>query len=131
MGSLAQSSCRREWGVRSRVIRSPPMTSSANPLHFTDGAAYEHYMGAWSRRVGEAFLEWIMPRRGLRWLDVGCGNGAFTELVFERYAPAALDGIDPSEEQLAFARQRPSASLARFTLGSAEALPHPDDSFDA
>src|SRR5689334_8880244 len=96
---------------------------SSDPLHFNDGAAYERYMGQWSRPVGKAFLEWLKPRAGLTWLDVGCGNGAFTELVFERCAPAAIDGVDPSEEQLAFARTRPSASLARFTRAGAESLP--------
>ncbi len=105
-------------------------TSSADSIRFTDGAAYERYMGQWSRLVGTAFLEWLMPRAGLEWLDVGCGSGAFTELVFERYAPAALDGVDPSEEQLAFARTRPSASLARFTRAGAESLPFEDVRFD-
>ncbi len=104
---------------------------SPDPIRFTDGAAYERYMGQWSRLVGRAFLEWLMPRPGLQWLDVGCGSGAFTELVFERYAPAALEGVDPSEEQLAFARTRPSASLARFTRAGAESLPFPDGRFDA
>ena len=105
--------------------------SSSDSIRFTDGAAYERYMGRWSRLVGNAFLDWINPRAGLEWLDVGCGNGAFTELVYERCAPAALDGVDPSEEQLAFARTRPSARLARFTRAGAESLPFPDDRFDA
>jgi len=106
-------------------------TSSSNTIRFTDGAAYERYMGQWSRLVGNLFLDWIAPRAGLEWLDVGCGNGAFTELLYERCAPAALDGVDPSEEQLAFARTRPSARLARFTLAGAESLPFPDARFDA
>ena len=75
-------------------------------IRFDDGAAYERYMGTWSRLVGEKFLEWLGPQSGLRWLDVGCGNGAFTEMIVERCAPASVDGIDPSEEQLDFARTR-------------------------
>jgi hypothetical protein len=47
---------------------------------------YERMMGAWSRLAGEIFLDWIAPRPRLRWIDGGCGNGAFTELVVERYA---------------------------------------------
>ena len=35
-------------------------------------------MGRWSRLVGEQFLDWLDIPKGLRWLDVGCGNGAFT-----------------------------------------------------
>ena len=59
--------------------------------------------------AGEVFLDWLAPARGLRWIDVGCGNGAFTELLVERCAPAEVQGIDPSEGQLAFARTRPRA----------------------
>ena len=100
-------------------------------LIFDNGATYERYMGVWSQLAGETFLEWLTPKPGLRWLDVGCGNGAFTELLAARCAPAALEGIDPAEGQLAFARARPVARLARFTLGDAMALPHGDDTFDA
>ena len=51
---------------------------------FTDGEAYERMMGRWSRLVGEPFLDWLDVPRGLRWLDVGCGNGAFTEEIIAR-----------------------------------------------
>ena len=100
-------------------------------IHFNDGAAYEKYMGKWSRLAGETFLDWLDPEPGMRWLDVGCGNGAFTEMISERCAPASVDGIDPSEEQLAFARARPALRLARFRKGDAMAQPFPEDSFDA
>ena len=100
-------------------------------FRFDNGAAYERYMGVWSRSAGEIFLDWLAPQPGLRWLDVGCGNGAFTELLATRCAPAAIDGIDPAEGMLAFARTRPVASLARFQTGDAMALPFGDDTFDA
>ena len=87
-------------------------------------------MGTWSRLAGETFLDWLAPASGLRWLDVGCGNGAFTEMLVERCAPASVDGIDPSEGQLAFARTRPASRLAQFRQGDAMALPFPDDTFD-
>jgi SAM-dependent methyltransferase len=92
--------------------------------------AYEQYMGKWSQLAGETFLDWLAPRSGLRWLDVGCGNGAFTEMLVERCAPLSVDGIDPSEGQLAFARTRPASRVARFRQGDAMALPYPDDTFD-
>jgi SAM-dependent methyltransferase len=100
-------------------------------IRFDDGAAYERYMGKWSQLVGENFLDWLAPKSGLRWLDVGCGNGAFTEMLVERCAPASVQGIDPSEAQLAFARTRPASRVAQFRLGDAMALPFPDDTFDA
>ena len=98
---------------------------------FDDGAAYERYMGVWSRLVGEAFLDWLAPAKGGRWLDVGCGNGAFTELIFEKAAAASVKGIDPSEAMLAFARKRFPARPAEFLKADAMALPFQDRSFDA
>jgi SAM-dependent methyltransferase len=102
-----------------------------DPIRFDDGAAYERYMGKWSQLAGETFLDWLAPKLGLRWLDVGCGNGAFTEVLVERCAPVSVQGIDPSGEQLAFARTRPASRVAQFRQGDAMALPFPDDSFDA
>lgn len=99
-------------------------------LRFDDGAAYEQMMGVWSRSVGEVFLDWLKPAQGLRWIDVGCGSGAFTELIVARCAPSDVQGIDPSEGQLAFARTRPGARGAVFQTGDAMALPFPAASFD-
>jgi ubiquinone/menaquinone biosynthesis C-methylase UbiE len=97
---------------------------------FADGKAYERLMGRWSRLAGDLFLDWLEPPKGLRWLDVGCGNGAFTEAVIARAAPAAMTAVDLSEGQLAYARQRPGAKLAQFRLGDAQALQFADASFD-
>ena len=99
-------------------------------IRFDDGAAYERMMGRWSQLAGELFLDWLAPPSGLRWLDVGCGNGAFTELLVERCAPATVQGIDPSEGQLAFARTRSAARVAQFRQGDAMDPPFPDDTFD-
>jgi ubiquinone/menaquinone biosynthesis C-methylase UbiE len=100
-------------------------------IRFDDGAAYERYMGSWSRLAGEMFLNWLAPLPGLRWIDIGCGNGAFTELLVDQRAPAEVQGIDPSEAQLAFARARPAARLAEFRQGDAMVLPFSEDRFDA
>jgi ubiquinone/menaquinone biosynthesis C-methylase UbiE len=100
------------------------------PFRFEDGAAYERMMGTWSRLVGDVFLDWLAPSPGLRWLDVGCGNGAFTELVVERCDPAAVHGIDPSEGQLAFARGRRATRVAQFRQGDAMAVPFAERTFD-
>src|SRR5262245_24410296 len=45
-------------------------------IRFEDGLSYERYMGDWSRRVGIVFLDWLAAPSGLKWIDVGCGNGA-------------------------------------------------------
>jgi len=105
------------------------MTQTA--IQFNDGAAYERMMGTWSRLVGDVFLDWLKPALGLKWIDIGCGNGAFTEQIVDRCQPSEVLGVDPSEGQLAFARQRPAARLARFQQGGAMELPVADKSFDA
>lgn len=104
---------------------------SENEKRFGDGAAYEIYMGEWSRLAGDVFLDWLAPLPGLRWGDIGCGNGASTALLLERCAPAFVEAIDPSEGQLSYARERLSGRPARFTRGSAAALPYADGSLDA
>jgi SAM-dependent methyltransferase len=88
-------------------------------------------MGKWSQLAGEVFLKWLAPAAQLRWCDVGCGNGAFTEMLVERSAPTTVQGIDPSPEQIDFARQRLASDTVRFDIGDAMALPYADDAFDA
>lgn len=104
---------------------------SAPTIRFDDGAIYERMMGKWSGLIGNAFVDWLSPPPKLRWVDIGCGNGAFTQLLVERCAPVAIEGVDPSEGQLAFARERLAKSVAKFRQGDAMALPFADGTFDA
>lgn len=103
----------------------------ADTIRFNDGAGYERLMGAWSRLAGAVFLDWLKAPPGWRWLDVGCGNGAFTSLICERCAPQSVTGVDPSPGQLDYARTRPDTPGATYLQGDAMALPVPDASFDA
>jgi SAM-dependent methyltransferase len=100
-------------------------------IRFSDGAAYEQMMGIWSLLAGEVFLDWLAPPPSWRWIDIGCGSGAFTELLVKRCAPAEVQGVDPSEGQLAFAHARPALHMAEFRQGDAMALPFPAERFDA
>lgn len=104
---------------------------NTNLQFYTDGEAYERMMGRWSRLAGETFLDWLAAPNDLRWLDVGCGNGAFTEVLITRCAPSIVRGIDPSEAQISYARTRDAAKLAHFDTGDAQLLPLGDASFDA
>jgi ubiquinone/menaquinone biosynthesis C-methylase UbiE len=97
---------------------------------FDDGAAYERFMGRWSRAAGAIFLDWIAPPKEARWLDVGCGTGVFTELVLDRCSPATVIAIDPSAAQIELAHGKPVARRADFRVADAQALPFPAGTFD-
>jgi len=100
-------------------------------IRFDDAAAYERFMGVWSQAAGEVFLDWLAPLPGQSWVDVGCGNGAFTELLVRRCAPSLVQGVDPSEAQIAYARRRAGTRGTTFQTGDAMALPFAGKMFDA
>ena len=95
------------------------------------GAAYEPYVGRWSRIVASRLLSWLDVAPDGRWVDVGCGTGALTRAVLEEREPREVIGVDPSATFLAYARETVTDPRARFEEGSATALPRPDDSADA
>jgi SAM-dependent methyltransferase len=93
-------------------------------------AAYERYMGRWSRSLARAFIDWLEPPPGLAWLDVGCGTGSLTRAITERAQPASVLGCDPSPAFVEHARHAVTDERASFVLGSASALPVRDGGFD-
>lgn len=113
----------------SMSLGSAAMTKDV-AIRFTDGSAYERFMTPWSRTAGAEFLAWLAVPPGRSWLDVGCGNGAFTELVLAQCAPSQLCGIDPSDAQVDFARQKLAGQPVDLSVGDAMALPYADGRFD-
>jgi ubiquinone/menaquinone biosynthesis C-methylase UbiE len=99
-------------------------------IHFTDGAAYDRLMAPWSRAVGKQFVDWLELPTGLRWLDVGCGTGAFTELLLAEANPLHVSAVDPAEDQIAYARTKPAAERVNFRRAGAQKLPFADREFD-
>ena len=53
-------------------------------------------MGRWSRLAGEKFLDWLAAPKNLKWIDVGCGNGAFTEMLIARCSLMPAHGQEQS-----------------------------------
>lgn len=92
--------------------------------------AYENFMGQWSRVVGKQFLEWLQPPKSARWLEVGCGTGAFTQVILDQGAPGEVIGIDPAETHLAYAKQKVAGANVVFRSGDALELPFADHAFD-
>ena len=94
------------------------------------GAAYESYVGRWSRPVARRFVGELAVPAGRRWLDVGCGTGALTGAVLELAAPAGVLGVDRSTEFLAHATAHVTDPRASFRHGDAAAPPVADGSVD-
>ena len=65
--------------------------------------------------------------RGLRVLDLGCGEGRFCRMLAERGASTV--GVDLVREMVAIGRKRSSGDQA-YVQASAEALPLRDGAFD-
>ena len=99
-------------------------------IKFEDGAVYEQLMGIWSQSVGLEFLEWLAPTDDQHWIDIGCGNGAFTEQIIRNCSPSKIQGIDPSDAQINFAKNRLEGQLASFQTGDAMELPFDSNQFD-
>jgi len=82
--------------------------------------------GQWAPVVTDA----AQVRPGGRVLDVGCGTGILAREIAPRTGPGGhVAGIDPGPGMLAVARQL--APAIEWREGVAEALPFPDQSFDA
>jgi SAM-dependent methyltransferase len=94
------------------------------------GAAYETYVGRWSRMVAARFVTWLDVPPGRRWLDVGSGTGALTSAVAAASAPLTVTGVDPSLGFLTAARSL-AATPALLCAGDATALPLAGGRFDA
>jgi SAM-dependent methyltransferase len=95
------------------------------------GAAYEAYMGRWSRPLAKTFVEWLALDARAHWLDVGCGTGAVTAAICELGKPASVVACDPSGPFLETASSTLPDKRVSFELATAERLPDRDGGFDA
>jgi SAM-dependent methyltransferase len=93
------------------------------------GDAYEAFMGRYSRGLSAPFADFAGIVAGHRALDVGCGPGILTEELVARLGADAVAAVDPSPSFVEAAR----AKLNGVTVveASADALPFPDEAFDA
>jgi SAM-dependent methyltransferase len=87
------------------------------------GEEYEAYIGRWSRRVSELFIEWLDAPAGRSWLDAGCGTGALAASITAHAAPACVVAVDRSADFVAHAGGELDDPRVVFLVGDAAALP--------
>jgi SAM-dependent methyltransferase len=108
-------------------------TSMPDPRSSTyrasDGAAYERFLGRWSRLLAGPFADFArLPEKG-RVLDVGCGTGSLAITLAEQRQCDRVAGIDVALPYIAFARSRSVA--VEFAVGDACRLPYAERNFVA
>ena len=91
-------------------------------------AAYDRFMGRYSRPLAVEFADWLGVSAGQRALDVGSGPGALTEVLADRLGAASVVAVDPSVPFVAAIEERLPGVTA--ILAPAEQLPLADESFD-
>lgn len=104
-------------------------SARASTFVASDAEGYERLMGRWSRLLAAPFIDFAGFSADLPTLDVGCGVGAFAEVLGAR-GGGAITGVDLAEPYLRAAAERLPGPRYRFELADAHDLPFEDDSFD-
>jgi SAM-dependent methyltransferase len=95
----------------------------------TSGAAYDAFMGRYSRPLAALFADAAGVAAGQSALDVGCGPGALTGVLAQRLGAPAVAACDPSGPFVAeCATRHPGVDVRQ---APAERLPFDDARFDA
>jgi SAM-dependent methyltransferase len=111
--------------------RSATSTLSPPSYAASDGAAYERFLGRWSRLLARPFAEFAQPAGSGRVLDVGCGTGSLALILDDGRKAGQVVGVDIAAPYIAFARSRPGAAGLGFAVGDVCRLPYADGSFAA
>ena len=98
---------------------------------WTAGAAYEDFMGRWSRLLAPRFVSWLSVRPTATWLDVGCGTGALSDAIRVGANPASVVACDPSAPFIEFARRRHVDRRVSFVVTGIGRLPTRPGGFDS
>lgn len=72
--------------------------------------------------------------QGAKVLEIGCGRGIGTEIIFEQFGAGEVDAFDLDPQMIRLAEKRLSkfpAERLRLFVGDAERIDAPDSSYDA
>ena len=97
-------------------------------VEFSNPAAYELWMGRWSRVLAPSFVTFANLPRGARLLDVGSGTGALSVALRESVTESTVVGIEPAEAYVSYSRENISDDRLCFEVGDALDIPFTDAS---
>jgi SAM-dependent methyltransferase len=105
------------------------LVGEALTYHASDGAAYELFLGRWTRSLAPALLDFAdLPPDGAL-LDVGTGTGSMAIAMAARWPLRHVVGVDIAEPYIEYARRQGSGASPVFQVGDATALDFPDGTF--
>src|SRR6185503_9949999 len=90
---------------------------------WASGAAYEPFIGRWSRLVARTFVAWLGVPRDRTWIDVGSGTGALTSTVLTMASPSRVTAFDASAAFASYARTIGGDRRIAFAVADARAIP--------
>ena len=93
-------------------------TPLSSEFRWSGGAAYDGFVGRWSRLVAAEFVPWLHVSSGATWVDVGCGTGELTGAILRMATPNRVISLDPSESYLDYARASITDPRADFRRGN-------------
>jgi SAM-dependent methyltransferase len=97
---------------------------------FAASAAYERFMGRWSRQLAPLLVEFAGVSDGDSVLDVGSGTGALASSLAASFEAVRVTGVDASVAYVRHAAAHNRSDRVRFLVGNAQSLPLPDAAFD-
>lgn len=105
------------------------MTAPQSSYQASDGAAYEVFLGRWTRRLAETLLDFAaFPDTG-DLLDAGCGTGGLASAMAVRWPGRRVVGIDIAPAYIDFAKRSAGDQRPAYDLGDVCHLPYADASF--
>jgi arsenite methyltransferase len=129
---------RPETTSRSRPVNAPTKLESSDSLFERVAWLYafcrERLFRDDTDRIISALWKSEAPPRGVRVIELGCGPGFYSRKLALRFPHIFVTGVDRSERQLRWARQRASTGSIRncsFERVNILSLPCADASFDA